>query len=90
MIEKEFLYWLKERKRLKKKSAGDVISRCKRIERTFEIELDSTLKNQKGYNTLYKKLMDKSDLYLKKGSNKATAVAVLRRAAKHYFEFLQE
>ncbi len=81
--------WLINKKEFQKKSARDVISRCKRVERIFDISLDTTLKSQADVNELIDRLRAESSSYLAPEVKKVYAVSVLRRAVKLYAEYQQ-
>lgn len=80
--------WLISEKNFGKKSAGDVVSRCRRIERILEISLDISVDTPEGLDHIATRLKGESSTYLKPHVNKVYAVAVLRRAATLYSEYL--
>lgn len=80
--------WLVLEKNFGKKSAGDVVSRCRRIERILEVSLDTLVNTPKGLQHVTDWLKKESSIYLKPDVNKVYAVAVLRRAATLYSEYL--
>lgn len=82
-----FKKWLM-RKGLKDTTSSDVISRCKRVERTFGISLDKELSTIGKTETLINKLKKESSRYLRPSTNKIFAVGVLCSAVKHYREYL--
>ncbi len=80
--------WLISEKNFEKKSAGDVVSRCRRIERILEISLDTSANTPEGLHHVATRLKGEASTYLKPDVNKVYAVAVLRRAATLYSEYL--
>lgn len=80
--------WLISEKNFGKKSAGDVVSRCRRIERILEISLDTSANTPEDLHHVATRLKEESSTYLKPDVNKVYAVAVLRRAATLYSEYL--
>jgi hypothetical protein len=87
MIDRNFQNWLENSKELAPKSARDVLSRCRRIERTFEISLAETIKTKEDANLLCERLGKESSSLFAPTTNKVYATAVLRRAVNLYSEY---
>ena len=81
--------WLIDTKGFQKKSARDIVSRCKRVEKIFSISLDVTLQSKADIDGLIDRLGTESSSYLAPEVKKVYAVSVLRRAVKLYAEYRQ-
>lgn len=90
MRENEFRAWLEHVKKLAPRPINDYVSRCKRVMRCLQINLDEELKKDKGRDAL-KLLVDNSTavsrLEFSKGANVQEGLASLRSAVMSYFEF---
>jgi hypothetical protein len=86
-MDAEFQRWLVSEKGLGEKSARDVLSRCRRIERTFAVSLDTIVQSRKAVEELSERLSSESGSYLKPSTNPAYGVPVVRRAMMLYAEY---
>ena len=84
----DFRTWLMKEKGMGKKSAADVISRCSRIERTFNISLSQVVISDSSLKDLIRRIENEYDKYLKPETNPVFGMPVVRRAAKLYAEYL--
>lgn len=66
----------------------DMVSRCSRVEKIFNISLGAALRSTRGYEELRERISDRIDAFIRKPSRVYTARAVHRLAIKRYFEFL--
>lgn len=90
-MDNQFKNWLVETKGFGKKSAGDVLSRCRRIEKTFGVSLDKIIHLESEVRNLHQRLQEESGSYLKPDTNPVYGVSVVRRALSLYTEYkLQE
>lgn len=87
MIEEGFKTWVIRKKKLGVKSARDVVSRCKRVERVFGISLHSAIRNSNDANQMVKQLTREQSKFFSPSTNKVYALAVLARAVRLYGEF---
>ena len=81
--------WLKAKKRLQHKSARDVISRCRRVEREFGISLVQTIKTQGDVDKLIERLDKESASLFASGTKTVFAAGVIRRALRLFGEFVE-
>lgn len=88
MDEKGLKLWLQEEKNMQTKSARDVVSRCKRVERELNISLDEKLGEVDGIDVVITNLDTASSSFLSPKVKKVYALAVLRRAVRLYSEYL--
>jgi hypothetical protein len=82
-----FRQWLTKSKNMPDKQARDVVSRCNRIERVFNVSLDDVVRSQRKLETLLERTSVEADNYLKAGANQLTASSQLRTAARKYAEY---
>ena len=87
--EREFRQWLTETKGFKQKSAGDILSRCRRVERVLGISLREELSQPADVEDIRQKLRQNQAAYLDPKTNPIYAVAVLQRAVNLYGEYLR-
>lgn len=87
MDELGFRQWLITTKSMGNKSARDVVSRCRRIEKTFGTQLVEVVQSEKEMSNLTTRLKQEASSYLKPGTNPIYGVAVVRRAARLYEEY---
>jgi len=87
IVEPAYRKWLLQKKKMSKRSAGDVISRCRRIERVLSVSLSREINKINGLDLLKVKLKKKSTKFLSPKTNKVYALAVLNRAAALFFEY---
>ena len=86
--EVEFRSWLLTVYELQPKSACDVLSRCRRIERDFDISLDDTLRTHEGFSSLILKIKDSYTPELTSSKSKPYSITgTLIRACRLYCEF---
>jgi hypothetical protein len=93
----EFRTWLENEGTMGKRPIDDVLSRCKRLESSFQIDLDREFLNDRGERLIssleYSTDDEKNDrqppkgLHFSSGSNIKNGMASLRSAGKKYFEF---
>ena len=88
MVKDNFREWLIRNKAYSPRPARDMLSRCKRVERIFDISLDKSIKTEKNLDELLYKLKNDADSYLKTGANHTTSVGILRTAVRLYHEYL--
>lgn len=84
--ESEFREWLGREKCLADKPAGDVISRCRRIERDMEVSLARACRSDRSFVQLLHDLKTRVEEYSSGPSR--NVYGPLRRAARLYSEFL--
>lgn len=94
MREKEFRAWLEYVKNLAPRPINDYVSRCKRVMRCLQINLDEEFKKDKGHYLL--KLLADSDnsilidrLEFSEDADIPSGLASLKSAVNSYFEFCQ-
>lgn len=87
MVEIELSDWLINVKGFQKKSARDVVSRCRRIENIFNISLTSNVKSKEDVDQLLQRLTQESSTFLAPHVKKIYAVTVLRRSLTLYAEY---
>jgi hypothetical protein len=87
MNEDRFKNWLLKNKQLGAKQSGDVLSRCRRIERVLNVSLDGTVSSQSKLDALMERLWSEAAEYLRPGANRTTAASQLRSAARLYAEY---
>ena len=88
MVKDNFREWLIRKKAYSPRPARDMLSRCKRVERIFNISLDKSIKTEKNLDELLHRLKNDADSYLKAGVNRITSVGILRTAVRLYHEYL--
>lgn len=88
--EDTFKKWLIEDMRYAGRSAKDVLSRCRRVERVLGINLNKAVKSKKGCDDVCQRLVDKADTYIKPGANKVGSVSIIATAVKLYHNFLNK
>ena len=88
MVKDNFREWLIRKKAYSPRPARDMFSRCKRVERIFNISLDKSIKTEKNLDELLHRLKNDADSYLKAGVNHITSVGILRTAVRLYHEYL--
>lgn len=98
MKKEEFSCWMESR--LKKNSARDCVSRCMRVEKSLEVDLDNEYKKDGGAALLYMlstKNVSKEDLNevskkfgFKEGSNTKYRLSDMKSAVNRYFKYLQQ
>ena len=88
MAKDNFREWLICNKAYKPRPARDMLSRCKRVERIFNISLDKSIETQKNLEELLHRLKNDADSYLRVGANHTTSVGILRTAVRLYHEYL--
>jgi len=86
--ENTFKKWLIEEKQYNEYSARDVLSRCRRVEKVFNIKLSKTVKSINGYNNIRQRLLDEFHRYIKPGANTKKSVSAIVTAIKVYHNFL--
>lgn len=86
----KFREWLIINQGMKRKSAGDVISRCRRIEKILGLSIEDKIQTSDGLDEILFRLDDESSNYLSPDTNKIFAVGVLKRAAKLYQAYILE
>ena len=82
-----FVAWL-GKNGLKKRAARDVVYRCKRIERIFEVRLEKVLTTSKKEKALELRLLERSPCISKSSSRKIVAIGMLYTAIRHFREYL--
>ena len=87
MVDTEFLRWLIHNKELKEKSARDVLSRCRRIERVVGIDLDDAVESDDTFIALLFLLKEKVSDFSSETAISRNVYAPLRRAARLYSEY---
>ncbi len=90
-----FRLWLRERRT--ERSAGDCISRCKKVENTLDIDLDVEYERDRGKSVLTalgygRKQVDKGEVFnqsfiFRKDCNYVQRFTDLRCSVKQYFAF---
>lgn len=88
MVRHEFVDWVIMRVKYSQKTASDAASRCRRVERLFNVKLDSAVRTQKGFEAICQRLKKEINSYVKPKGDKRVAKATLTRAVKLYHEFL--
>lgn len=98
MRKNEFRVWLEDK--INKKSAGDCLSRCQKVEKSLNVDLEQEYQKDKGKTVLsaisYRTKDAKANVPLpkeflfKEGSNSIQRMQNLRSAVKQYFAFCSE
>jgi len=98
MRKDEFRAWLS--KSIKKKPAGDCISRCSTVEASLNVDLDEEFKKDGGNALLSqlsynRKMANKNEPYpacfsFREGANVVQRMTDYRSATKKYFAFCEE
>lgn len=83
----QFTEWLRNVHDMKRKSSNDVVSRCRRIEKIFNIDLDDYVYDSKKVARLTERLRTEYHTYLKPETNRHYAVTVIIRALNLYTEY---
>jgi hypothetical protein len=84
---KDFFRWLTTKKGLRRESAYDVMSRCRRVERTLSISLREIVQSQDALYSLILRIDNEPHAFLKPGSNVQFGVGVLKHAVTCYAEY---
>ncbi len=79
--------WLIRNKHLGEKPSGDVLSRCRRVERILHISLENEVHPHDRLEKVLERIRKETGSYLKPGSNQQYVVSQLRRAAILYAEY---
>jgi hypothetical protein len=77
--------WLTEKRGKANKQASDIISRCNRLERVFNLSLDSVVASNSKFETLLERIGSEADSYMK--SVTMSSIGQLRSAARVYQEY---
>jgi hypothetical protein len=89
---KDFVQWLARKTTLSQKAAGDAASRCRRVEKIFNIKLDDAIKNEGGFKKVCLRLEKEKNSYVNKRMNERVAKYIAKsslvRAVKLYHQFL--
>jgi len=89
MIDDKFKEWLIKKVKLSSKTASDASSRCRRIEKIFNINLGNAAKSMNGLEKVLERLNTESNAYIKPSvKNRYAAKATLVRATRLYHQFL--
>lgn len=88
MVKDNFREWLICKKAYSPRPARDMLSRCKRVERIFDISLAKSIKTEKDLDELLHRLKNDAHSYLKAGASHTTSVSILRTAVRLYHEYL--
>lgn len=89
MNERKFNEWLENNSKDKYRSKRDRVSRCKRIERLFDVDLDKMKNNDKYYDGIQYKLEFDLKNYVSENIDIDMCRSQLRSALKHYKLFLE-
>ncbi len=88
----DFVQWLIRKTTLSQRARSDVASRCRRVEKLFNIRLDDAVKSEAGFEKICLKLEKEKSSYVKKGMSeeviKYVAKGSLVRAVRLYHQFL--
>lgn len=87
MNEDGFRQWLTKNKNTSDKRIRDLISRCNRVERVFNVSLDDVVRSERKLETLFKRTKTEADKFLKPGADQMMASAQLRTALRKYVEY---
>ena len=82
MNENKFKEWLINDMGKDLRQAGDILSRCRRVERVLDISLDGATASEDKFSAMMERLAAEANNYLKPGSNRITALGQLRSAAR--------
>lgn len=88
MINNNFRKWLIEKVRYSNRSANDAASRCRRVEKLLNVELNVVVRTEKGFEMMRERLRKGKNSYFKPGINIGKAIDTLIRAVKLYHQFL--
>ena len=88
MIDNDFVEWVIKKIKCSQKTARDAASRCRRVEKLFNVRLDNAVRTQKGFEMIRQSLKKEMNSYVKPGTNKWAAKGTLTRAVKLYHQFL--
>jgi hypothetical protein len=88
MLDDKLRQWLITEARYAARSAKDVLSRCRRVERIFNVNLDKAVKTQDGLEKIMNRLQNESGSYLKPKVNRMLSVSIMKTAVKLYHRFL--
>jgi hypothetical protein len=88
MIDEHFKDWL-VKNGMGNKSANDVLSRCRRIEKVLELSLNTSVKNTKDAEKIATMIREKQSKFFGAKTKTVYAVAVVVRAVNLYGEYRQ-
>lgn len=88
MIDENFKKWLVENG-MGNKSANDVLSRCRRVEKVLEVSLNTSVKSTKDAEKMAAIIREKQSKFFGAKTKTVYAVAVIVRAVKLYGEYRQ-
>jgi hypothetical protein len=87
MNDDNFREWLANSKNLSAKQIRDIVSRCNRVERVFNVSLDDVARSERKLETLFERTRSESKTFLKPGANQLLASSQLRSAVRKYIEY---
>jgi DNA mismatch endonuclease (patch repair protein) len=88
MNDKPFYEWLITKANYSRKSAADMVSRCKRVQKMYGMELNKILNTSDGFIALHDKIKADSDKLIKPGSTYNATISPLLVATRKYHKFL--
>lgn len=83
-----FYDWLITTEKYSKKSASDMVSRCKRIEKIFNIKLEETIITKENFNKLREKIRTEANTFIMSGSSFTSSISPIVLAIRKYHKFL--
>jgi len=84
----EFRKWLISTKGISLKGAGDLVSRCRRVERDLKLSLDSSLHSKDGMEKIQAKIRLNAAKMASEGADQGQLVTSLKGAVRRYWEYL--
>jgi hypothetical protein len=87
LINEQFLEWLRIEKNLGLKSARDVLSRCRRVERVLQINLETEINNSMDSRNIVSRITKEKSKFFSPDTNVTFAFSVIARAIRLYGEF---
>ena len=86
-VEQNFRSWLIRDKKLSVKAAGDVISRCKRVEQSLDVHLIGRFESNESFSALMRAISDFCKLDCQTSEKACNRANALRHAVRKLLEF---
>lgn len=86
-VKNEFRSWLISEKKLSTKVAGDIVSRCKRVERRLEVQLLAEFESNESFSALMRAIGDSCKLDCQTSDQAYNRAYALRHGVRKLLEF---
>ena len=87
--EEDFRKWLGSEENMNRKCTNDVVSRCKRIQTEFRVDIAHVVEQQDSYNILFNQIKTRILEKSAPVSSPSIVYGVLRRSLRLYAKFLK-